>query len=236
MDDDERPQALDDAYRIQDALVALLGDSCAGYKIAATSRRAQDYLEIENPLYGRVLSDALYESPAELPTNAFNFALAEPEFAFRMGEDLPTSRAPFEFAEVERAAGALIPALEIVTSAWQDWMTRGGPAIAADTGAHGCLVLGQDHEDWRHLDLAAHQVRVAINAEGRGEGSGAVCLGHPLNALTWLANETARRGPGLKAGEVVTTGVVTPFHYLNAGDEVSADFGTLGRVSFRLSP
>ena len=69
-----------------------------------------------------------------------------------------------------------------------------------------------------------------------GEGTGANALGHPLNALAWLANERARQGKGLKAGEVVSTGVVTPFHYLKAGMRAVADSGALGQVTLDLAP
>ncbi len=64
---------------------------------------------------------------------------------------------------------------------------------------------------------------------------GANALGHPLDALAWLANQGVLGGRGLKAGDVVTTGVVTPFIYVEAGDRVTADFGALGEVNLRFT-
>ncbi len=40
-------------------------------------------------------------------------------------------------------------------------------------------------------------------------------------------------GRGLKAGDLVTTGLVTRFVYADAGDEVRADFRELGEVRLR---
>ncbi|MFQ6017209.1 MAG: hypothetical protein ACE5KF_03355 [Kiloniellaceae bacterium] len=42
-------------------------------------------------------------------------------------------------------------------------------------------------------------------------------------------------GGGLRAGDVVTTGVVTRFIYVEAEDEVLADFGTQGEVRLRFA-
>jgi len=38
------------------------------------------------------------------------------------------------------------------------------------------------------------------------EGSGAACLGHPVNAVVWLANTLFDIGRTVKAGEVILSG------------------------------
>ena len=72
-----------------------------------------------------------------------------------------------------------------------------------------------------------------IDGEPVTEGQGANALGHPLAALTWLVNDRARRGGGLLAGEVVSTGVVTGLHDPHPGQTGLADFGPLGSVELR---
>ena len=64
-------------------------------------------------------------------------------------------------------------------------------------------------------------------------GTGERGLGHPLAALAWLANELSRRGDGLKAGEIVTTGTMAKPVGIAPGDTVTCDFGTMGTVSVR---
>lgn len=229
-----RPASLDDGYAVQEALVALLGAPRAAYKIGATSQRAQDYLGLDSPFYGQIPAGALYHSPATLAASRFVFALAEPEFALTLGRDLPPDAGPFDVEQVAEAVAAVHPAIELVTSVWEPWTEAGAPALVADNGVNGALVIGEGVADWRRFDLAYHAVTVSLNDEPAGAGTGANALGHPLKALAWLAGERARRGDGLKAGDIVSTGVVTPFHYLQAGDEVRADFGPLGQVSLRL--
>jgi 2-oxo-3-hexenedioate decarboxylase/2-keto-4-pentenoate hydratase len=55
-------------------------------------------------------------------------------------------------------------------------------------------------------------------------------MGHPLEALAWLANNMARRGQSLKAGEFVFTGSVVETKWLNPGDRVLMLMEGLGDV------
>ncbi len=93
-------------------------------------------------------------------------------------------------------------------------------------------------------DYARHRVHIwpdlshkgtFHNGTEAGRGRGANALGHPLNALAWLADQGVLGGRGLKAGDLVTTGLVTPFVYADAGDEVRADFRELGEARLRFT-
>ncbi len=227
---DCKPGSLDEGYQIQDAFVELTGKVVAGFKIGATSERAQDFLEIDAPFAGCVLQGNLHDSPATLFAGDFIFRLIEPEFAFRLGRELPPRAAAYGLPEVADAVESLHPAIELVTSGLEDWRTQGAAALIADNGVDGGLVLGPACRDWRGLDLPAHAVSLAVNGAPAGDGFGANALGNPLAALAWLANHLSKRGRGLEAGQVVTTGVVTPFVELDAGDRAIADFGSLGTV------
>lgn len=225
-----RPHSDAEGYVIQSALLASGGGETVGFKVGATSEKAQSFIGTETPFFGQVLREGCHESPAELPAEAFAFRLIEPEFAFRLGEALPARAAPYERDEVAAAVDALYPAIEVVTSCLRDWNRQGTPSIIADNGAHGALVLGARCDNWRALDLETHKVVLQVNGKTTGEGTGADCLGHPLNALTWLVNALSAQGRDLAAGSLITTGVVTPFELLEAGDRARADFGSLGEV------
>jgi len=94
-------------------------------------------------------------------------------------------------------------------------------------------VLGPAAAAWRHIDLSSHKVTLSRNGTLAAEGSGAAVLDDPRLALTWLANDRAKRGEGLKAGQVVTTGTCIVPAKIAPGDSVVADFGELGRVGAR---
>ncbi len=55
-------------------------------------------------------------------------------------------------------------------------------------------------------------------------------MGHPFEALAWLANALARRGRSLRAGEFVFTGSVVETKWLNQGDSVVMTIEGLGGV------
>jgi 2-keto-4-pentenoate hydratase len=77
--------------------------------------------------------------------------------------------------------------------------------------------------------------RAVINGVEVGRGTGADVLGHPHNALAWLANHLAADGKGLRAGEIVLTGSLVRTVWLNAGDEVVMELEGLGRVEVAFS-
>ncbi|MET4806749.1 fumarylacetoacetate hydrolase family protein [Limibacillus sp. MBR-115] len=230
---DIRPADLAEGYVVQDVLLAVQNAKACGYKIAATSAVAQTLLGVDGPFFGRLLEEAYHDSPAHLPADRFLFRLIEPEFAFILAEDLPPRGADYSSDEVSQAVASLHPAFEIVSSSFgRDWTKRGAPSLAADNAVHGAFVLGLGTEDWRHLDLANLEVRLTVDGEAFSSGRGEAVLGHPLRALTWLANDLTRRGRGLQAGETVTTGLVTAkFALLEAGQGCRADFGPLGEVT-----
>jgi 2-keto-4-pentenoate hydratase len=91
--------------------------------------------------------------------------------------------------------------------------------------------MGRPVAGWREADLGAIRGRILVNGEIRGEGVGADLLGHPFEALAWLAgSEAAAVFGGLKAGQVVFLGSVTPPVWLDGPCQVTAEFDVLGKV------
>lgn len=229
------------AYRIQQAFVTERlergGGPVAGFKIGASSKTAQEFLGVAGPFSGRLFADSTYDSPAELSSEGFTFRLIEPEFAFTLGRDFPIQGQLYKEEEVAEGVASLHPAIEVVTSAYgPGWKEAGGLALVADNGVHGAQVMGPPITEWRGYDLKAHRVALEINGEEKGEGFGRNALGGPLTALTWMINHQVAMGRGMAAGEIVTTGVVTPFLEIGPADEATADFGALGRASLRFHP
>ena len=72
---------------------------------------------------------------------------------------------------------------------------------------------------------------MTVNGAEVGEGRGRDILGHPLEALTWLANLKAREGGGLATGEIVMLGSVVETKWLMRGDRVEVEIESLGRAS-----
>jgi 2-keto-4-pentenoate hydratase len=75
-----------------------------------------------------------------------------------------------------------------------------------------------------------------VDGHQRDEGVGADLMGHPMNCLAWLAGSpVAEAFGGLKAGQVVMLGSVTPPVWLAGPATVTVDFAPLPPVQVRLS-
>ena len=55
-----------------------------------------------------------------------------------------------------------------------------------------------------------------------GKGSGSVILGHPLNAVIWIAQDLAESGQTLKAGDLLSLGSFSVPIPPKAGQQVTA--------------
>jgi 2-keto-4-pentenoate hydratase len=231
-----RPRSLADAYRIQSVLVDGLlppGSGPIGYKVACTSAVAQRALEVDQPLFGRLLAHTSHADGAVLSAGSFTHRVVESEFAFRIGRDVPRRPDGHTIETVSACIDAVVPAIEIVDYRYDSW-TVGALQVAADNAIHGAWVSGTPLRDWRDLDLAAAAVSVVRNGEPVASGSGAAVLGHPLEVMRFLADELPRFGRDLAAGDLVTTGVTTEVFEAEAGDLIEASFDGVGnvRVSF----
>lgn len=230
-----RPQTREEGYAVQAQVMAVADRAQFGWKIAATSSAGQQHIGVDGPLAGRLLEGQIERSGATVSLRGTQMAVAEPEFAFRMGRDLAPRAQPYGTDEVLAAVAALHPAIEVPDSRYEDFARAGGPQLIADNACAHLFVLGEAAAaDWRALDLAAHAVHAQV--QGRDQrryqrsGQGANVLAGPHLALTWIANELSRLGLPLRAGQVVTTGTCMPPLEIAAGDRAVVDFGVLGSV------
>jgi 2-keto-4-pentenoate hydratase len=229
-----RPQTLVDAYAIQHrvvaALVAQAAGRCIGFKVACTNEIAQAALQIDRPVFGRLMSQSTTASGTALGADQFTHRVVEAEFAFRVGVDVEPVDGGHTPATIAEHIDALIPGIEIVDYRFESWSV-GALHIVADNAIHGWWIRGEPVTNWRDPDLAASAVSVSRDGELVTTGTGAAVLGHPLNVMAWLADELPRFGLRLRRGAVVTTGVATDVFEAGAGDTCVADFGPFGTVT-----
>ena len=231
-----RPADRAEGYLIQAQIEALSDKPLFGWKIAATSDAGQKHIGIDGPIAGRLLAELVHRQDDVIPFGANRMRVAEAEFAFRIGTDLPPRAQPYDQDDVLAAVSALYLAIEIPDSRYSDFVTAGGPQLIADNACAHRFVLGnQAPATWRSLDLAAHRVMATIGTRLKREGIGAEVLGDPRIALTWLANELSSLGIPLAAGQIVTTGTCLVPLDIEPGDVVSVDYGVLGRIQCRFA-
>ncbi len=230
-----RPLTAEQGYAAQAQLPCVSGRTVLGWKIAATSTNGQKHINVSGPLAGRLLSGQVFDSGATVPSAGNRMRVAEPEFAFAMGQDLPPQSTPYTQQQVMTAVATLHPAIEVPDSRLEPFTAAGEAQLLADNACARHFVLGPAAPDlWRTLDLSTYPVNARVD-QGHAprytrQGTGGNVLGDPRIALTWLANQLSRLGITLEKGQVVTTGTCMVPLELEPGDSANADYGPLGTV------
>lgn len=229
-----RPADEPAGYALQDRVHALLtadgSGPVVGHKIGCTTKVMQAFLGIANPCAGGVFESTVHLSPARIAHAEFVRVGVECEIVVRLDRDLPCANAPFTRAGVAAAVSALMAGMEIVDERYTDFKTLGTPTLIADDFFDAGCVIGAPLTDWQALDLATLTGTTAINGIEVGRGRGADVMGHPFEALAWLANTLALRGRSLSAGDFVFTGSVVETKWLNRGDAVKMTIENVGTV------
>ena len=133
-------------------------------------------------------------------------------------------------ADVIRATEFVLPAIEIVDSRIAHWDISIFDTVA-DNASSGLFVTGGSPRSLLDVgDLRAAAMALTVDGEVVSSGTGAACLGHPLNAVVWLANVVAGRGEPLRAGEVVLSGSLGPLVPVQAGRTYEAVISGVGSV------
>jgi 2-keto-4-pentenoate hydratase len=227
---DLRPDDIAEAYAMQERLQSLFAaerGAVAGYKIAITTPVMQQLMGIAHPCGGAIFASMAHDSPARLRCADYVNVAVECEIAVRLAADLPGGRS-YDRDSVAAAVGACMAAIEIIDDQNADYKKADALNLIANNAWNGGAVLGPSRADWRQSDLAGLAGRMLISGEVVGSGVGADVLGHPLNALAWLANTMAALGRPLRAGMVVLTGSIVSTKWPKPGDTVIAEIEGLG--------
>ena len=225
------PQTRTEGYAIQAHYAQFSGLPLFGWKIAATSAAGQNHIGVSGPMAGRLLQERVFQPNQILEFGHNRMAVAEAEFAFCLGKRLTPQDAEFSLEEVLAAVDTLHTGIEFPDSRFADFANVGEEHLIADNACSHQFVIGPAMPDaWRSIDLSEHAVTIGISGGQTLSGSGANVLGDPRIALTWLVNELSSHGIPLEAGAVVTTGTSTTPIAIDAGNTVTADYGTLGQL------
>lgn len=219
------------------ALEASLSWRGAGWKVGGASEKVRQAEGLPGPSPGRLFQRSVVSSGESLDEDLFiNYRLCECEFAFEMAADFPVRSEPYSEVEVVAGTGALIPAIEVGDSVFEDWYAASAYFGACyDNGGGAAFVMGPRILDWQALDLSTAGMDLFVNYAYVKSGVGATAMGNPVTSLTWMVNWLRERGVDLRSGEVISTGTCTGHCFVARGDSVRADFGPLGVVAVRFS-
>ena len=233
--DSHPDMTVEDAYHISLHMLRLReasGERVIGKKIGVTSKPVQDMLGVFQPDFGFLTDSMEFEDGAAVSLKASGLIQprAEGEIAFMLKKDLQGPGVTKE--DVLAATEWVAPCFEIVDSRINDWKIKIQDTVA-DNASCGVFVLGDSAVSPRKVDLSTCGMVLEKNGEIVATGAGAAALGHPANAVAWLANTLGAHGTALEAGEVILSGSLGIMVPVAAGDNLRVTIGGIGGCSVR---
>ncbi len=229
------PATQDEAYLVQREFVERLSETrgrLGGYKVAYTSAKMREASGIAAPCSAFMFADTIVDSPAVLKSSDYVAPAIECEVGVRLSSEVPATGAPYTRENIAPHIESLMTAFEVVDrrpSEAPDGVDVAASAIVVNIH-NGGAVLGPAVTDWQGIDLVAARGTMSINGSQVGEGLGSDVMGHPIEALVWLANSLAERGESMPAGSIVITGSIIPPVALSAGDTATISIEGLGEA------
>ncbi|WP_432695044.1 2-oxo-hept-4-ene-1,7-dioate hydratase [Marinobacterium sp. YM272] len=228
-----------DAYAVQKAWVDQkieAGRSVIGYKVGLTSRAMQMAVNIDQPDYGVLLNDMLFEDGATLKASDFLDPRIEVELAFVLKE--PLFGENVSIFDVYNATDYVIPSLELIAARCmrtdpETGYTRKVYDTIADNAANAGIILGGRPIKPTEMDLRWAGAALYLNGQIEETGLASGVLGHPAKGISWVCKRFAPHGVGLEPGQIILAGSFTRPVPVKAGDTIHADFGPLGGIGLR---
>ena len=222
-------RAYDLAFAVTDKQIEA-GDVIKGRKIGISNPAAWPAMGLDNVVWGYMFERTVHpilNNHTKLPIGEMFAPKAELELVFKLKDRPLNVRDPLELlASVEWFAVGF----EIVDCPYPQWKFT--PAdLVATFGFHAALVIGDCIEPDPLLleQLADHIGSITANLSKNGEhvatGSAENVVGHPLLALAHLSEviDAHPDAPMLAAGEIISTGTITPPESIVPGDTIKGE-------------
>jgi len=196
--------------RLVPLMVPHLGQP-VGYKVGLTNAAAQQRFGVPHPVVGIIYQQTIaLRSGGEVPARFGAIPTVEADLLVRVrDESINQARTPLD---VLRAIDLVIPFIELpdlVLSGGMDGPNLLAINVGARLGVVGEAIPVEATEAFV-ARLGAMTVTLADDQRELARASGAALLGHPLNVIPWLAEDLARRGGRMRAGDYISLGGFSP--------------------------
>jgi 2-keto-4-pentenoate hydratase len=220
------PASVDDCYSISAAVNAALGERIGGWKVG--------HMPDGTPMAAPMYASGFVQSGATFTMRPGRPMIPEIEIAVRLARDLPPLPGkPYPRDDLLDAAGELLLGIELI----ERRIPKGAAFhlnLADDLGNIG-YVIGPAVKDVRSLDLAKLRCQFWIGGELKTDRVGGHSKGDPLVPMLDWANAQRDRLGGMKAGQIITLGSLTPMIEMTAPAALAAEVEGFGRISLEMA-
>jgi 2-keto-4-pentenoate hydratase len=231
------PTEVMQAYATQDAFVGLQSQQrrtgISGYKIAITTPVMREFVGFDDAVSGCVLADTVFQSGHSVVAAQRQHLIIEFELALQFARDVPERKAAWTADSILDFIACAYPSLEIADdrhAVYPDLKKNFFSLVAENAWNHGA-VLGAQIDTSRFHDLWQATGTVYVDGQPIGSGHSRDVMGHPLQAMAWIANHFQQRGRRFKAGQWVTTGSWLASYFPKAGQQLRFEISGLSEVA-----
>lgn len=198
-----------------------------GYKAGLTNKAVQQRFNYPQPVRGVLLERMLLRDGAEVAAKFGSRPVFEADLVVEVkDEGINRARTP---QEVLRHLSRIYPFIELPDLVVAEGEPLTGPVLLAINAGARLGVLGKpiaaDADPALSEALATMTVIMSDqNGNPLGKGQGSALLGHPLNAVIWLADDLAKSGIRLHAGDLLSLGSFTPLLPPQGGTTIKARY------------
>jgi 2-keto-4-pentenoate hydratase len=229
------PTTLDQAYQAQAAAIARWPAPIQGWKVARVGAAFAAQFP-EERLIGPVFAGNVHHATAgelpQCPVFDGGFAAVEAEVVIVVAADAPADKADWTAQTVRPLVKAMHIGIEVASSPLATLNDLGPGAVISDFGNNWGVVVGPEIPNWQ--TLTSIDVETFIDGVSVGKGQTNIEAG-PLGALAFTLNKRARQGERLRAGDVISTGMITGVHDVRVGQRSRHVFAGVGEVQAQIT-
>jgi 2-keto-4-pentenoate hydratase len=231
------PETLENAYVIQAAALAQVGERIAGWKVGRIlppldARYGSDRLA--GPIFVSTVAHTNADTNTTGLVFAEGFGAVEAEYLFRIGRAPSPGQHQFTLEEAAAHIDAVHIGIEIASSPFQGINKLGPPVTISDFGNNNGLLVGPAITDWQSGAYADQRVVTRIDGVEIGSGTAAAFANGAIGSVSFLLENLIARGITIEPGWWISTGAVTGVHPVRPGQDVETDFGPFGTLTCRI--
>ncbi len=223
-----KEMTMEEAVRIRDGLVAELSASqgkLVGYKAGLTNPAVQKRFNTTEPVRGALLEKMLLDDGAEVPVKFGAIPFFEADLVVVVkDEGINQAKTP---ADVMKHLASIRPFIELPDLVTAKEQPLSAAIITSFNVGARLGVLGKPIAPTPEMADALGKMTVVMRDQDGKELArvpGAAILGHPLNAVVWLADDLAKSGGKLRAGDILSLGSFTPPNFQKAGMTITVTY------------